>query len=289
MRLTQTQFLDVGKWRSQISDSIQLTHRLYERVKKDYPHLFAGGFVVNIAPTKEQWKKWSLPARATYVSAIVGFVSLLLGLFAFAVTLFTAKPPERQTTPASKLDNSATELIGLLNVRADKILRRMDEEEGERLTFYHAHQKASCPKVASEADLRNRMAATRQLFQKLHEKNIQAIKDGQLVVAHDVTRDIHLLLYLRRRDLFCDTATKPPPGVAYKRPNPYPGPTACDFEQTELDRNRVLGDWIENVRGGFADPRSCSGSLPLSSERDTEGQARIEALLSGGTVHQNGR
>lgn len=229
---------------------------------------------MGIVPSKAQWKKWSLPAKASYVGAVVGVPALAVALIALI--------PDRGKTPASKIDTSASELIALLNVRADEILHRMETEESERLTAFRVNPHASCPKFASEADLRSRMAATRQLFQQLHDKNIQAIKDGQLIVAHDLTRDIHLLLYMRHRELFCETATRPPPGVAYKRRDPYPGPTACDLEQKELDRKKVVVGWIENVRNGHADPRSCSGGLSTPPGRDAEGQTRIEKLLNPG-------
>ena len=233
---------------------------------------------MRIVPNRAQWEKWSLPAKASYVGAVVGVLALVVAL----ITLM----PQGQPSPASKFDASSSELVDILNVRAADVLRRMSEEENYRLIVHSTKSKAPCPKFASEDEFRRRMVDSRHLFQELHRENIQAIKDGHLTVSHEVTKDIHVLLYLRTRDFVCETTSKPPDEpaylghTAYMRVDLYPGPQDCDFSHNEPDRTRVIAGWLENTRARHTTVGLC-GITVKPPEYDDERQRRVENLLNG--------
>jgi hypothetical protein len=232
---------------------------------------------MRIVPSKEQWKKWSLPGKSAWVGTIVG---VPVAVIALAVSLITLIPHPSDTSTA-KIDMSASELVGLLDVRATEVLQRMETEESHRLADFRMNPRAFCPKFASESDLLQKMEASRKLFQELHAKNIQAIKNGQLIVAHDLTRDIHLLLYLRHQELFCKTSADRHPG-AYKLADPYPQPTSCDLATGNPNTKTVVSEWLQNVRSRDTPVVYCSGvSHPfvVAPASDQDGLKRIAKLL----------
>jgi hypothetical protein len=221
-----------------------------------------------IAPTRSQWRKWSLPSKTTYVGTVAGLLSLALALVSVTPPPKPHNPPQAGEFVASdpeatsiRHDGSARELVALLNSRAARVLAEMREEENERLSAYAANPAAFCPAYPSARALVRQMTASRRLFEQLHEQNIAAINKGQLVVAHEANRDIHLLFETRHKQLYCDPVNQPGAhGVTIYFMLPprdrYAGPTPCDLEKQPSDREKVIANWIDNVRGDYV-PSLC--------------------------------
>jgi len=84
------------------------------------------------------------------------------------------------------------ELIELLEFRAEDIRRTLESEE-TRLTLLARIDTASA--AEHTATLAN-FQTLKSTFTELHRRNVNALRNGQMVLAHEITRDIHHLLYV---------------------------------------------------------------------------------------------
>ncbi|GEM_PF-6213551 len=133
-------------------------------------------------PTKEQWQKWSLPSKLTAIGAYVG----ILGLFLTVIFFFV---PYVSHTDSSKIEEDLT--VAELESRIDSILTRLKSTEQSDLLIaileYRAERNRKILAQYEQAD------EFLKEFNELHEIVIAALKDGNLVLAHEVTATIHKL------------------------------------------------------------------------------------------------
>ncbi len=83
--------------------------------------------------------------------------------------------PEYNQEQSLKVDNQFETIVLLLNYRAEIILNKLPALEDKSCSSYNQQTIAK--------------------FKELHKKNIEAIKSRNFVLSHELTREIHSLLY----------------------------------------------------------------------------------------------
>lgn len=147
-------------------------------------------------PSRAQWKKWSLVSRLTAVGAYVGVIGVLLTLLLFGASYYL---DSNRPQPPGRLVNSKEELISLLETRADMARSGLEKIDNELHTAYLTK------------------------FDDLHSRHIVALKDGNLIVAHEIDRDIKQLsnevteAWKKHREE-TGSSGPPMPGILYAPP-----------------------------------------------------------------------
>jgi hypothetical protein len=93
-------------------------------------------------------------------------------------------------------DVALEELIAILEQRKNDILRMMDETQDQKVS--------SCSIFQTREEIISHLKTVRSLFLELHEKNIAALRNGQLMLSHELTSQIHALLWVREDGTFWD-------------------------------------------------------------------------------------
>jgi hypothetical protein len=170
-----------------------------------------------------------------------------------------SKVVDRNTTSSKLTLSSVEELIQVLETRAETILRQMEHEKcagGESIrkgrgrlgrksrgrlgTFFFGQLGDGAVGFSKEMD------AIRALFMDLHEKNKITLRDGQMILSHEITIQIHHLLWVRARNIFWEAYSE---AVAYRVDfgsassyfNDYPG--ELDYE-TIKSLPEALQQWL---------------------------------------------
>ncbi|HEX8397138.1 MAG TPA: hypothetical protein VF644_06915 [Pyrinomonadaceae bacterium] len=112
-------------------------------------------------------------------------------------------------TNSPVMDQSSKELIDLLNQRASRIVETMESEKQKALASLREGNGRASRSPEAEAEFLQELDNTQKLFIQLHEKHIEAIKNGKLGLAHDIVSDIHYLLWVRERNLFWEAYAIP--------------------------------------------------------------------------------
>jgi hypothetical protein len=139
-----------------------------------------------------------LASRDTFGRHVLSaLVATVLGCSGPAIASAVAAPPPSPATPAGE---STTELTALLNVRAGEILThmRVSQAAGTAL-IREGHGLAT--RTQFVAGWKER----REVFQKLHQDNIDALKRHDLALSREITTEIDLLLYDNEKFLFSAT------------------------------------------------------------------------------------
>ncbi len=67
---------------------------------------------MNIIPTKKQWKKWSLPSKASYVGSVITILSIFLAIFLFFIDRSASSyPVEKKSTEIMEMDTTFAALL----------------------------------------------------------------------------------------------------------------------------------------------------------------------------------
>ena len=99
------------------------------------------------------------------------------------------------------------ELITLLELRKVKILRIMDETQEPKVSARNLFQ--------SEEEVLSHLEAVRSLFLELHEKNVAALRRRHLTLSHEITSEIHALLWVREANTFLAIYGERLDGISY--------------------------------------------------------------------------
>ena len=132
-------------------------------------------------------------------------------------------------TNSPVMDQSSKELIDLLNQRASRIVETMESEKQKAVASLREGKGRASRSPEAEAEFLQELDNTQKLFIQLHEKHIEAIKNGKLGLAHDIVSDIHYLLWVRQRNLFWEAYAIPSASYSLDFPPPntyvssYPG------------------------------------------------------------------
>lgn len=127
-------------------------------------------------------------------------------------------------TNSLEMDQSSKELIDLLSQRASRIVETMESEKQKAVASLREGKGRASRSPEAEAEFLQELDNTQKLFIQLHEKHIEAIKNGKLGLAHDIVSDIHYLLWVRERSLFWEANAIPSArygGRGFPPPNTY--------------------------------------------------------------------
>jgi hypothetical protein len=109
-----------------------------------------------------------------------------------------------------KLAPSATdELISILKLRADRFLALL--EKGKR-SIEDRHKQREWLNDDPQVIIKH-LDSIKNKFMQLHLSNVDAIRDGKFILSHEITGQIHCLLYLEAKVLIA--ATEEPGLCAY--------------------------------------------------------------------------
>jgi len=130
----------------------------------------------------------------------------------------TRQPPE---APLAEQE----ELVRVLERRAERVLEYLDQEQQNAIAAidrppFEGHTGTIDNPGPRRTGLQQRLADIRAAFLRLHRQHVEAIKNGNLILAHELVLDIHYLLWVENRDIFYGTRTNP--NVAYMVDFPPP-------------------------------------------------------------------
>jgi len=141
-------------------------------------------------------------------------------------------------------NQSTIELISILTLRADQILAIMNADKEKVLARYGISSRTTSTLNYSDS--------IRRQFQELHDKHIHAIKNGHLVVAHEILSNIFRLLksyseinpdegvVYSNSKLFPDTISEDIP-IITNIARAYPGPLPNNISiEKDLDLFSVI-------------------------------------------------
>ena len=98
------------------------------------------------------------------------------------------------TSDQNVSDIALDELISILELRKDSILGLMDKTQNQRVSSFNIHHPRE--------EVISHLETVRSLFLDLHERNIAALGSGQLMLSHELTCQIHALLWVQEHDTF---------------------------------------------------------------------------------------
>jgi len=145
---------------------------------------------VNLIPSKQQWRKWSLPSKLGAVGALLGAIGILSGGLFFLIPYLSQS---RSDSEGERIE----ELVSVLEARANRIRNEL----------------APFNNTAEIAEFLNR-------FNELHQKHIDALRARNFALAHEVLIEIHYreAALHRKLDLLSDRE------YLKEQSNLYPGP-----------------------------------------------------------------
>ncbi len=234
-----------------------------------------------MAKSKASKRKW----RPEIVVAIIGLIGVLSAAVITNFDKWLYKPANSSNsvaanTNSSKVDptvsppsmlssgdkvsisnQSISELIKVLEIRADQILKAMDDDKHRLLRRIHSKERSSGLNVEYTALLLSEFDSSQKLFTQLHEKHIEALKAGQLVAAHEIFLDIRNLLWLRSERLIQlgifkreEVKGRYGKGPSYSErltsisPNDYPGASLDNIMKEHPEITAVLWGVKEECR-----------------------------------------
>ena len=155
-------------------------------------------------PSKQQWKRWSLPSKLTAVGAYVGILALAL-----SVLFFVISPQDRGriTTQSSSLgtDKSVERIektsdhLGEVLKVADGLIKSyarqsLDEEQINTLVSVLEYRAQNITDQLSLVKDDPEKVKTLEAFKRLHSLHINVLKEKKLVLAHEINTEITNLL-----------------------------------------------------------------------------------------------
>jgi hypothetical protein len=93
------------------------------------------------------------------------------------------------------------ELTIVLELRKDAVVRMMEDAKQRALQSFRSGHVRDLYFI-SEDELVTRLNSMKTLFQDLHQQNVNALVQGQLLVSHELTAQIHTLLWVQERQTF---------------------------------------------------------------------------------------
>lgn len=131
---------------------------------------------MNLIPKKKQWKGWTTPSKLTAIGVLIGIIGIILSIIFFLYSNasnnsdFEVSDKYKGTQTdiedsSLKFLNSKDELISIFKLRAERINRNFANNESDLL----------------------------QEFNELHEKHIEALKNGDMIYAHKLLKRIYEL------------------------------------------------------------------------------------------------
>ncbi len=138
---------------------------------------------------RERYRRLSFWNKIEFWGAIASILALILWLAAALM------PPERK----------ATTLIDLLDVRAARIVRMLEDDKQAALASIQSGHGWVGMNAKGHSDsveaFVQRTDRTKAVFLELHQAHIDALRRGDYVVAHELVNDIHYLIYAHYQDL----------------------------------------------------------------------------------------
>jgi hypothetical protein len=109
------------------------------------------------------------------------------------------------------------ELTTVLELRKHAVIRMMEHAKQRALKSLRSGRWGG-RSLVTEEELVSHLDSMKSLFVDLHSQNVTALLRGQFLVSHELTSQIHILLWMRGREIFWEAL--PPTGWHYCRDVP---------------------------------------------------------------------
>jgi hypothetical protein len=166
---------------------------------------------MKIFPTKKQWSKWSLPAKAGYCSLWIGVIAFIVAIILHNSNIRLSnqqaeKNREQLEEFEKKLEEIKYELVNdnkINQLALDELIKLFNLRAviiNEELSIHYKYTNVN--------DFLNQ-------FNILHEKHIEALQNHEFILAHDYLKQIYNISYMLTQDEFWTSHKIERPGVFY--------------------------------------------------------------------------
>jgi hypothetical protein len=167
------------------------------------------------------------------------------------------------------------ELAAVLELRKDAIIRMMEDAKQSALKSFRSGDGRRT-EHASEEELVSHLDAIRSLFLQLHRQNVDALLSGQIGISHELTAQIHTLLWVRKRNTFWSAHAWP--NASYKVNFDseeaisvlYPHDPLDMFDRDPKAPNADIGEGFLTARRIHETNAALQSLDPLNSQRQRE-------------------